>query len=92
MECPHGGSSEVGVQVPVGAESGDYQAEEQGCDRCRCPSDRGKVVLSCPTMQKQHVYRQIIPHIHLSCAFPSNTKTSITEQCQYFDEFFSCYR
>lgn len=57
MECTHGGSSEVGVQVPVGAESADSQAEEQGCDRCRCPSGRGKEVLSCPTMQKQHGYR-----------------------------------
>lgn len=65
MECTHGGSSEVGVQVPVGAERADSQAEEQGCDRCCYLSARGKVVLSCPATQKPHAYRQMTPHMQI---------------------------
>lgn len=46
--CPQGGTSEVGVQVPVGAESADCQARALGCGLCCCLSSKGKVARACP--------------------------------------------
>lgn len=51
--CPQCGTSEVGVQVPVGAGSADCQARELGCGLCCCQSSKGKVALACPENRKR---------------------------------------
>lgn len=53
--CPQGGTSEVGVQVPVGAESADCQAKEPGCGLCYCLSSKGNVALECPGNRKHEL-------------------------------------
>lgn len=53
--CPQCGTSEVGVQVPVGAGSADCQARELGCGLCCCQSSKGKVALACPENRKHEL-------------------------------------